>query len=735
MMASFILVRTACYLKPTAEPGWLPLYRLYYPGASEDHFYTTCPKERTRALKAFGYVDEGVAGFVSSQCGGGLEPLFRLCNDSAHDHFYTLSEQERDRFITEHGYRDEGMVGYAAAVQGPGLVALYRGYAHAERNHFYTTDLEELSARRTLKHDKLPQEDLLRKPQDPLPSTFCVLPFLGMNVLGAGSVRPSCFIFPTLYQDGRVMSVYEYTVQEVWNSDAMRSVRRDLIEGRQNTGCTYCYAEEASGLVSLRNSINETWLNGYMNPDRETHSDLIDRARENDCRLPNGPQWIDLDIGNLCNLKCRMCRPGSSSSIASDPVHTRWTPHAEIPARWQGAAMTIAPARVLGVNYAGLSDVDRSEVSLPSWIKHVATVRLRAGSDYLTSFEISLLAPVACPIEVFLNEQPVASETIEGEWKRSFDIPAGLSKDSALEFCIAAPGVVGLTGLTLHRLERGWRDIGLSRFPSGKPWHQDEKFLYEDLFYDIGSLKKLRVIGGEPMLSKEIIATLRRLVERGHSKTIGLTTVTNGTVFNEEFCEILRHFKEAKLGISVDGVGAIDDYIRSNSSWPEVDANITRIMKCDPVFVYATMTFQAYNMLNVVPLAEYCLSKGLHFRYTYLIKPRHLACGVMPLAARQEAVARIDAFLQQASPSDTKAMDGLGIGRGLGSLRALLLAEAADHDPRLLEDFMTFTNDLDASRNELFERVNPDLVHLIEAAGVPWSSRTEYAHFGRASSR
>jgi len=354
----------------------------------------------------------------------------------------------------------------------------------------------------------------------------------------------------------------------------MRSVRRDLIEGRQTKGCRTCYTEEKSRLASLRVSTNETWLNGYMNPDRETYSDLIARARENDYRLPNGPQWIDLDIGNLCNLKCRMCRPGSSSSIASDPVQSRWTPHYEIPARWQGATMAIAPARVLGVNYAGLSDIDRSEANLPSWIKRAATVKLKANSGNLTSFEISLLAPGACPIEVFLNEQPVAIETIEGEWKRSFDIPPGLSEDSALEFRITATGVVGLTGLTLHRLEKGKSDIGLSRFPSGKPWYQDEKFLYDDLMYNIANLKKLRLIGGEPMLIKEIIATLRRLIEHGHSKTIGLTTVTNGTVFNEEFCELLSHFKQAIMGISVDGVGAIDDYIRSNSNWPEVDANI-----------------------------------------------------------------------------------------------------------------------------------------------------------------
>jgi MoaA/NifB/PqqE/SkfB family radical SAM enzyme len=39
------------------------------------------------------------------------------------------------------------------------------------------------------------------------------------------------------------------------------------------------------------------------------------------------PASFDLRMGNLCNLKCRMCTAAFSSQIEKDPVQSRWRPH------------------------------------------------------------------------------------------------------------------------------------------------------------------------------------------------------------------------------------------------------------------------------------------------------------------------------------------------------------------------------------------------------------------------
>jgi hypothetical protein len=110
-----------------------------------DHFYTTSADERLKALRDFGYVDEGVVGFVIGHAGAGTKPLFRLFNPESGDHFYTTSSSERDSAKSASGYGDEGTACWVPdEPQAPaGLVAFYRLYDAGTGDHFYTTSSEE----------------------------------------------------------------------------------------------------------------------------------------------------------------------------------------------------------------------------------------------------------------------------------------------------------------------------------------------------------------------------------------------------------------------------------------------------------------------------------------------------------------------------------------------------------------------------------------------------------------
>lgn len=52
------------YVATSATCGAVPLYRLSHPSSS--HFYTTSLAEKNNAVSAFGYIDEGIAGYVWS---------------------------------------------------------------------------------------------------------------------------------------------------------------------------------------------------------------------------------------------------------------------------------------------------------------------------------------------------------------------------------------------------------------------------------------------------------------------------------------------------------------------------------------------------------------------------------------------------------------------------------------------------------------------------------------------
>ena len=84
------------------------------------------------------------------------------------------------------------------------------------------------------------------------PDTFCVMPWLYLQLFSHGNVKPCCKFARFLIKDSAPMSVYKQPLQEIWNSADVRSIRRSMVRGERVSGCAGCYQEEEAGGVSLR---------------------------------------------------------------------------------------------------------------------------------------------------------------------------------------------------------------------------------------------------------------------------------------------------------------------------------------------------------------------------------------------------------------------------------------------------------------------------------------------------
>ena len=69
--------------------------------------------------------------------------------------------------------------------------------------------------------------------------SFCIYPFKAINVMPNGNVHPCCAFAKPIEKDNREMSVYEYPFRQIWDSEFMREIRKDMIEGHEVKGCTY----------------------------------------------------------------------------------------------------------------------------------------------------------------------------------------------------------------------------------------------------------------------------------------------------------------------------------------------------------------------------------------------------------------------------------------------------------------------------------------------------------------
>lgn len=136
---------------------------------------------------------------------------------------------------------------------------------------------------------------------------FCVLPWVSLEASPVGTVRPCCLADDELVDDsGEKFSLHTADFGAVQRSQAMRSLRAEFLAGEQPQTCRRCWTEERAGRTSKR----------MHTLDRLKHS--IDSS---EWTLDAKPLvFLDLKLGNICNLKCRICGSWSSSQFATEEL-------------------------------------------------------------------------------------------------------------------------------------------------------------------------------------------------------------------------------------------------------------------------------------------------------------------------------------------------------------------------------------------------------------------------------
>jgi organic radical activating enzyme len=94
--------------------------------------------------------------------------------------------------------------------------------------------------------------------------------------------------------------------QDIQNSNHMRGLREQFLAGEKPQTCRRCWMEERAGRTSKR-----------MNTlDRMKHMGIT-----SDWTADAKPlMFLDLKLGNICNLKCRICGSWSSSQFATEEL-------------------------------------------------------------------------------------------------------------------------------------------------------------------------------------------------------------------------------------------------------------------------------------------------------------------------------------------------------------------------------------------------------------------------------
>ena len=198
--------------------------------------------------------------------------------------------------------------------------------------------------------------------------TFCVLPWVHAATLTDGSVQLCC-----VSGGGSGINLNDQTLSDYWNSEYVRDARRRMLAGKKVKACERCYREEAHGIASHRNVENNVWR---ARCGTKAIQDLTDRTGA-DGTLDAPLQYIDLRLGNTCNMQCVMCQPRESS---------RWLPLAR-------KLRDLSDDRDLRADFDFKSNIDACRFawyrdpefwsSLKAFLPHVKELILAGGEPFL----------------------------------------------------------------------------------------------------------------------------------------------------------------------------------------------------------------------------------------------------------------------------------------------------------------------------------------------------------------
>ncbi|MDA9302487.1 twitch domain-containing radical SAM protein [bacterium] len=236
--------------------------------------------------------------------------------------------------------------------------------------------------------------------------------------------------------------------------------------------------------------------------------------------------------------------------------------------------------------------------------------------------------------------------------------------------------------------------------------------------------QKIKMIGGEPTVSPDMFKLLDIACELGYAKNIELSFYTNITNMQDRWLKQLGQFKKVIVNCSLEGMGAMNDYLRPPSKWDSVWKNFDKLVEFantpagKPIKVRVTTVNQVSNALHIVPfwrfMHEYqCTkNKGIGMSTNQLIEPHYYSMAMSPQWLRDEQKAQVLEFLEEIKDSEhfEDYEDPL--------MEMVQFGEDREHkyDERRMRQYVAVTENYDKHRGHdimtvapEFERIKKDL--------------------------
>ena len=227
---------------------------------------------------------------------------------------------------------------------------------------------------------------------------------------------------------------------------------------------------------------------------------------------------------------------------------------------------------------------------------------------------------------------------ITKQWPQDWQIDLGNFCNSACIFC--SPHSSSRLASEFKRLHL------ISEVPS-RAWCDDPRLLHKfiDTLIDSPRLTYLHFIGGETLITPAFCVILQALVDHDLASKITVGFTTNLTTWNQEIVDLLKKFQQINLGMSIECVHDLNDYVRYGSKlqrtlqlvdqWKQIaqERNWLMQLRITPTIlsIWHLDTIYAYAQQHGIAV-ESC---------NFLDEPAYLRPSVLPYEMRIQVIEKL----------------------------------------------------------------------------------------------
>jgi sulfatase maturation enzyme AslB (radical SAM superfamily) len=227
-------------------------------------------------------------------------------------------------------------------------------------------------------------------------------------------------------------------------------------------------------------------------------------------------------------------------------------------------------------------------------------------------------------------------------WPQDWQIDLGNYCNSGCIFCVPASS---------SKLATEFKKLGLIDQLPPKNWTDEEAAVdrFIELLSQSKKLSYLHFLGGETLITPAFKKILVKLIEKGLNTNISIGFTTNLTVWDESIVELLKQYKEVNLGMSIECLHPINNYLR----WPSKIEKVKEILekwlqlgKQQNWLIQFRITPTVFSIAHIKTIYDYAYTHDIGVEScNFLQNPAFMRMTILPIDIRQNIAKELQQWI------------------------------------------------------------------------------------------